>query len=428
MAETTDKNTSKGNTAPSSAAKTLSETGKALDLFTAALKELSGLDFVNNPLSGLVSAFKKMYSEVLAVDTAMTALYRVTDETDAKYDSFLNRASSKAKELGRTVSSLVEQTAEWAKLGYGLDLSEKLAGVSSVYAAVTGVSDDTAVSDISASMKAFNIEASDAITIVDRLVALSSRYQVDSGDLGNSLADSASALASAGNSIDETLALITAMSGITQNTSEAGEALKDLSMRIRGYDEDTGTYTGSVDELSNKIASLTKTASTPDGISLFTDNTNETCKTTYRLLSEISLIWNELSAKNQTGILEALTESRYSEAFSSLISGMSQADAALGVSVNSYGSAYEKQEELMQSLEGKTNRFKSAFQSLSDTVLDSGLLKFFVDLGTTGISALDSLISKTGSLGTIGLTAGLISGVKNIGKCRISVRISKSFV
>lgn len=54
MAETTDKNTSKGNTAPSSAAKALSETGKALDLFTAALKELSGLDFVNNPLSGLV--------------------------------------------------------------------------------------------------------------------------------------------------------------------------------------------------------------------------------------------------------------------------------------------------------------------------------------------------------------------------------------
>ena len=40
----------------------------------------------------------------------------------------------------------------------------------------------------------------------------------------------------------------------------------------RGYDEETEEFIGNVEELSGEIANLTKTASTPGGISLFTDD------------------------------------------------------------------------------------------------------------------------------------------------------------
>ena len=78
----------------------------------------------------------------------MTSLYKVTDETDARYEEFLTNASTKSQELGRTISSLVEQTAEWSKLGFTLSQAEELSKVSSIYANVGEVDDATAVSDI----------------------------------------------------------------------------------------------------------------------------------------------------------------------------------------------------------------------------------------------------------------------------------------
>ena len=58
------------------------------------------------------------------------------------------------------------------KLGYSFDQATELSRVSSIYANVGEVDDATAVSDIVTAMKAFNIEASDSITIIDQLNAL----------------------------------------------------------------------------------------------------------------------------------------------------------------------------------------------------------------------------------------------------------------
>ena len=114
-------------------------------------------------------AFKAMYENVLEIDTAMTNLYKVTDETANRYDKFLSTAAKKSKELGRNMASYIEQTADWTKLGYSLDEAEQLSELSSVYANVGEVDDATAVSDIVTAMKAFNIEATNAITIIDSL-------------------------------------------------------------------------------------------------------------------------------------------------------------------------------------------------------------------------------------------------------------------
>ena len=59
-------------------------------------------------------------------------------------------------------------------------------------------------------------------------------FAITSGDIGRGMANAASALALAGNSIDESIAMIVAMSEITQDASGAGNAIKVLSMRLRG--------------------------------------------------------------------------------------------------------------------------------------------------------------------------------------------------
>ena len=55
-------------------------------------------------------------------------------------------------------------------------------------------------------------------------------------------------------------------------------------------------------------------------------------------------------------------------------------------------------------------------EHLSSTVVESDLIKFFVDLGTTGVKAIDGLVNALTPLGAASLIGGGILGGKNIGK------------
>ena len=49
-------------------------------------------------------ALREMYDNIVEIDSAMTDLMKVTEETDAVYQNFLDGAGKKAQELGRSVN------------------------------------------------------------------------------------------------------------------------------------------------------------------------------------------------------------------------------------------------------------------------------------------------------------------------------------
>ena len=83
-------------------------------------------------------------------------------------------------------------------------------------------------------------------------------------------------------------------------------ALRTMSMRIRSYDEETGEYSETLSNITGDVIDLTKTASNPNGISLFTDSTQTEFKSIYTYLQEISKIYDELSVKQQQDLMEKL--------------------------------------------------------------------------------------------------------------------------
>lgn len=399
-----------------------------LNTLEEGARKFSEWGFASGAVMKVVQAAKDMYQAVYDIDTAMTNLYKVTDETDAKYNAFLTNACSNAKELGRSVSSLIEQSANWAKLGHSIDESEQLAKISSIYANVGEVDDDTAVSDMVTAMKAFNIEATDSITIVDSLNKLGNEFATDAASLGEGLKNSASSMAVAGNDINQTLAILTGGGEITQNVGELGNAIRVVSMRMRGMKgelQEIGEEYENVESISKiqtQIYNLSK-----GKVNIF--NTDGTFKSTYQQLEEISKIYFDLSDPDRANLTEIMFgKNRANQGVAILQAFQSgQIQKAYEASKNAAGSAYEEQNRWMQSLEAKTQQFQAAFQSLSNTVLDSDIPKFFVDLGTNAVSALDFLIDKIGTLGTLtAIGGGILSGTQNIGKCRMSVRISNS--
>lgn len=92
--------------------------GKSLgNSFKEAAGSFTSWITVTGTIMLAVNSLKKMKDAVFDVDTAMTNLYKVTDETSSRYSIFLKNANKSAQELGQSVSNLVEQTANWAKLG-----------------------------------------------------------------------------------------------------------------------------------------------------------------------------------------------------------------------------------------------------------------------------------------------------------------------
>ena len=316
------------------------------------------------------------------------------------------------------MSSYINQTAEWSKLGYSLDDSEKLSKLSSIYANVGEVSDDTAVSDMVTAMKAYNIKANDASKITDALNILGNNYATSSADLGEGLSNSASSLATAGNDINQSLAMLTGMSEITQSAGEAGNALKILSMRVRGYDEQTDSYTNDTEELSGAIADLTKTAKTPGGISLFTDDSKQTYKDTYTLMKDISEVYDDLTDKKKAELLEKLAGKNRGNQIAALIQGFQsgQVQKAYEDSINSEGSAQQEQDRWLNSIEAKQQQFQAAMQNLATSTISSDFFKGITDTGTGALNVLTNIVDKFGLLNTAAIGLGIFQGKNNSGE------------
>lgn len=381
-------------------------------------EKFGGLGFATGTMMTLYNQIRRVPKEVYEIDTAMTNLYKVTDETSSKYNQFLESSSKSAHELGRSISSLVEQTANWAKLGFSIDEAEQLAKISSIYANVGEVDNDTAVSDMVTAMKAFNIEASEAITIVDKLNKLGNEYATSAAALGDGLARSASAMFTSGTDINKTLAMLTGGTEITQNASEFGNFLKVGSMRIRGMKGELEMLGEEVDDTVDSISKVqTQILNRTGGkVNIFDDMDN--FRDYYDIMEDISKVYNDLNDPDKADLTEILFGKQRGNQGAALIQAFQsgQIQKALEATLNAEGSAMQEQERWMESLEAKTQQFEAAFQSLSTTVLDSGLLKWFVDFGTGTVKVLDAVIDKIGSLGTIGLGAGLFSSIKNVGR------------
>ena len=390
------------------------QTGKSFGTqLTAAFKSIWRYVGVSTVIYQIINAFKQMYHNVYNVNTAMTELKKVTDETDETYDEFLDNAGKKAQKLGTTISELVESTADFARLGFSFSESESLAEVANIYAVVGDeVEDiDTATKSIISTMAAFKIEANDAITIVDKFNSVGNNFAISSGGIGEALQRSASSLAAANNTLDESIALITAANTVVQDADSVGTAFKTISMRIRAAKTELEAAGLETDGVAESTATLREEILALSGVDIMLDD--NTFKSTYDILDELSEKWENLSDIQQASIQELLAGKRQGNVFSSLMTNFDVARSVLDTSENSEGSALSEHEKWLESLEAKVNQFKAAWQDLSQTILDDKGLGSLIDAGTTLLNVLNWIIDTFGMLNIAIAGVGIYALVKN---------------
>ena len=218
----------------------------------AELKGLKGLNFFDSMKSkikeysvyfGAAEMFmyaeqglRDMFEQVKLIDSAMTELKKVTNETDATYDKFLTNAADRAKAIGTTIDGLVSSTADFARLGYGFEDAQGLAEVANIYAVVGDEIDgvEGATESLISTMAAFKDEMNGmsntdfAMSIIDKFNEIGNNFSISSGGIGEALERSASSLMAANNTIDESIALITAANTVVQDPEQVGKGYADI--------------------------------------------------------------------------------------------------------------------------------------------------------------------------------------------------------
>ena len=183
-----------------------------------------------------MTAAKAVVSNVTQMDAAMTELYKVTDNSKHEYEKFQEATKKTSDEIGSTQVALVQSTATFARLGYNLTDSAELGKNAALFSNVgdEGMTSTEAAEDMVAIMKGFNIQAEDSIHIVDALNQVGNRFSISSTGLGESLKRSGGAMATANNTLEETIGLTVAANDAMQDPASTGTALRTIALRLRG--------------------------------------------------------------------------------------------------------------------------------------------------------------------------------------------------
>ena len=260
-------------------------------------------------------------------------------------------------------------------------------------------------------MTAFKVDVKDAMSIVDKFNEVSNNFAISSGGIGEALQRSASSLAAANNTLDQSIALITAANTVVQDPDAVGTAFKTISMRIRAAKTELEEAGLETEGMATSTAELRKEIMELSGVDIMLDE--NTFKSTYDILDELSEKWDELEDIEQSSIIELLAGKRQGNVFSSVMSNFDIARQALETSEGSSGSAMAEHEKWLESLEAKTKQFQAAWEELSQTILDDDFLGQMIDLGTDFLNVLTWIVDNFGLLGTVIGGLGLTMLIKN---------------
>lgn len=378
------------------AARTAGVSGNTFfDTFKKGLEKFGGWSLVTRSMMATYRLIKQIITAVRELDAAMTELKKVTDLTKEAYADFIKTASDMAQSVGASLTDTVNATADFARLGYSIDDAAKLAEAALVYKNVGDGIDDIseATESLISTIKAFGIEANSAMGIIDKFNEVGNNFAISSEGIGVALQKSASALAAANNSLEESIALATGMNSVLQNPEVVGTALKTVSMYLRAAKTDvenagesTDGMANSVSELRDELLKLTK-----NKVDILLDDS--TFKSTYQILKELSEVWQDIADVDQANILELVGGKRNATAITSLLNNFKDAEAALQTAQEAAGSATAENEKYLDSINGKLDILQAKFETIANNLLDSSFVKFILDIAT-GLAEVLTLLSQ----------------------------------
>lgn len=388
--------------------------GTLRDLIAGFAKFQLTAMLVMQPLNLLRNALQSINETLVETEDAVISIQRVLDENIAA-GTISNEIYRIAQELGQTFDVVQEIAQNFAKAG--LNWQETLQATEAAVLALNVAELSAAESSegLIAIMQQFGYEASQLTYVIDVLNKAADKSAVDTQELLVALQKTGSYAKTANLSLEQTVALITAMSEATAASGQnIGNALKSL-FAYTTKDSALDVFAALSTDSAAVVAEYRKGAASIldvwKQVASELDNLNAeqgSLLDRYFATEEGSALEEELSGELQgvyddiKGIYDTAGVYRKNY-FLALLGNMEEVEKVLDVVGDAAGYTMTEQEKYMETYTAKLNALQSQWEELITD--EQGWLSFKKGLLDIG-SALLTLIDNTGGLRTTIIALG----------------------
>lgn len=365
---------------------------------------------------GAYRTMKQMVKETIAVNDAMTQLQIVTKSSNQEMASYSQTAFNTAKRLGTSVTDVISATTTYARLGYNTQDSSVLSELTTMLQSVGDIDASSAQSAVTAIVKAFDgIDVTNISSAMDKLVAVGNGAPISVSELAEGLNNASSALSAAGNSFDESVALLTSANTTIQDASKSSTGLRTIAARIRNTKTELDALGETVTdaEYNNIVETLTNiTLADGSKVKVSLKDANGELRSTYDIIKDIASVWKYMGDNEQAALAETLAGTRQQNIFYSLVENFDEASNAMDLMSGSMGAMQSAYDIFLTSTTAHINQFKAAFSELSTDFIDTGLMNLFIDFGRILVEVADGAVNLTKVFGPLSSIVTAFAGYK----------------
>lgn len=346
---------------------------------------------------------RKIYTEVKDIDTSLANLQIVTGMSDNRLAQQFDVAAEAAQRTRASISDLIDSQTVYARLGFTADESAMLAESTTQLMKVGDVAIEDAQDAVTSVIKAYDKNVSDLSRIMDEMVMIGNNFPISASELAKAMGNAGSALSVAGNTVEESMAMLMAANSAVQDASKSSTGMRTIIARLR----DNTTELNELGELDVEFK-YEDILSAVGNAGVAVRDTNGDLRSSYAILSDLAEAWDDMSKAEQAALTKALAGTRQTNVFASLMNNFASARDALAQTSEAEGTMARSYAVYTQSVEGYASKLNATYQEFSKNFLTDDIIKRALSFADSALKVANAL-SKWNILlpGIVGALTGI---------------------
>lgn len=314
---------------------------------------------------------KDIVKTIIEVDTQMTSLQTTMGKT-ANMKAMLDSSQQTASQYGRSIQEVNGYMISFAEKGYSEGDITALSKTATLFQNIANLSPEQSIQTVTTAISAFQIEAEQSLSIADKVASVNQNFGVSSSVLSTSLTSAAEAARSYGFSIDDVLGNTAAIASVTHQSGETiGNSLQSI-------------YAG--------VTSLSTAGPLLSSVGISMQDVSGNMKNGSTIISELAGRWSSLTQAQQQNLATGIAGKDGLSSFIALMGQYDVSSQAAATSLYAQGTAMQTNEIYMDSLSGRIQGMKTAWDGLAMSLGDGGV-SAGISLITSALTTLTGIVS-----------------------------------
>ena len=312
---------------------------------------------------------------------ALNEIRVVTGMTQEEADALGESYRQMAQEMNLTSTQIAKSAVDIYRQGYAS--AEDVVGVSkgaSVFGAITKMDTDKAMNTMTAALQNFQREGESmehlAFRIADSWSYLGDAVATEASDIGTAMSKVAGSATNVGLSLEQTSAWAAIVMAKTQESAETiGTSLNSMITRYTKLT--AGGFNSIITDEDGEQVAYNDVAKALQKVGIATYTAAEGFRDYGDVMDELGAKWKNLSAAEQNYIAFQMAGTRNMNRFITLMNNYGAATMLTNNALNSSGTAMEKYNVWMETVEAAQNNLQNSLEDLYAQLLDGSAVKGF---------------------------------------------------